>query len=1646
MTRLTVLLCGFVSLSIPFPAEAQVFELKQGDAISIVGSTLPERMQHDGYLETLIHRRFPEHQLKFRNLAFSADELTVQLRSAGFGSQDEHLAAHKTDVIFAFWGFNESFAGPAGLDKFKADLEAFVNHVRGQKYNDKSAPRVVLFSPIAWDDETAHGIPGAQENDPRLALYVAAMKEVAARLQVPFVDLFTPSQQLFRETRGPLTINGIHLTSEGNRLLAPAIDRALFGERKATSDWSELEPLRQAVVDKNFYWFHRYRTTDGYSSYGGRSYLKFVDDQTNREVMMRELEILDGMTSNRDRRVWAYAQGKDHAVDDSNLPPFIEVISNKTGPGPNGEHLFLSGEDSIRQMTVHKNMSVNLFADEAQFPELINPVQMAVDLKGRIWVAVWPSYPHWKPDEEMNDKLLILEDTDGDGRADNCKVFADKLHNPTGFEFWNGGVLVAVAPDVVFLKDTNGDDVADVRERVLHGIDSADTHHAANSFVFDAGGGVYFQEGVFHRTQSETPYGPQRNFDACVWRFDPRTYKFERYIPYGFANPHGHVFDRWGQDIVHDGTGANPYHGTVVSGYLPFPQKHPGAPQVYRQRTRPCSSTEILSSQHFPKELQGNLLAANVIGFQGILQYELREKGSSIEGTEVEPIVSSTDPNFRPADIEIGSDGAIYFTDWHNPIIGHMQHNLRDPSRDKKHGRVYRVTYNGAPLLKNPKIDGASAAELVELLDDPNDRVRYRARLALTAIPAADVLAAATAWLARQDKSVAEYEHQRLEVLWLHQSHDIVNVELLKQVLGSPDHRARAAAVKVVSYWRDRVPGALELLVAAAADESAPVRLEAVRAASFFTQPEAIEIPIVAAELGTDEYLDYVRTETLKVLEPQWKTAEAAGHKTNFTTSAGRRFFLRNVDSRELVTLPRNEAVFDEFLFREGIADQYRNEALAGLAQLHNISTLQVLLDTIRGLDQKQRDVSVVYDLVRLLTSRQQTELEPVRNQLVEMATTSGYPVVRQIGYVALISADNSVEPAWTLATSSIANLRDFLSALPLVLDPSVRTALYPRVKALLTELPAGLAGANQGGGVYGRYVRIELPGNNRTLTLAEVEVLSDGKNIAPQGRASQINTSHGGDAKRAIDGVNSGLFGMNGQTHTAENTKDPWWELDLGEERSIEGVQVWNRREGDLGKRLEGFTLKILDAGRNVVFEKKGVPAPDRSVKLDLDGEGSQGVVRRTAMNALVTVRGYERESFDAIKPFALTGRDRVAAMRALQKIPRQDWPVEEAKPLADSVLAFLAAIPEADRRNPSAIEALQFGELLASLLPASDAARVREQLGQLGVQVVRLATLPHRMSYDQERIVVQAGKTVEFIFENPDLMPHNFVIVQRGALEEIGLLAEANAQKPEFAAADYVPQSNQVLLASRLLAPQDSQTFSFQVPNEPGVYPFVCTYPGHWRRMYGALYVVENRQEYLADTDAYLAAHPLEPVDEMLKFLRPRKEWALEELVASLPLLEEGRSFENARQIFTVANCVGCHKLNGVGNELGPDLSKLELDKYKPADIVRDILEPSWRINEKYESWTVLLDDGKIVTGMLLKEDDQSLTLIENPLAKTPPVTLAKSAIEERKKSLTSIMPKGLLDRLRREEILDLLAYVISRGNAKSPLFGDGHGHHGH
>jgi putative heme-binding domain-containing protein len=925
--------------------------------------------------------------------------------------------------------------------------------------------------------------------------------------------------------------------------------------------------------------------------------------------------------------------------------------------------------------------------------------------------------------------------------------------------------------------------------------------------------------------------------------------------------------------------------------------------------------------------------------------------------------------------------------------------------------------------------------------------VRYRARIELSGRPTKDVLAAAEKWIASLPNSDPNIEHHLLEALWLYQQHNVVNETLLRRLLRSSDFRARAAATRVLCYWRDRVPSALELLRESADDDHPRVRLEAVRAASFFTVPEAVEVPLIAAEKPSDKYLDFTREQTMRTLEPHWKKALAEGREIALATEAGARFFLRGMSMEQLLARPRTLTVWRELLFRPGVADTLRNEALAGLAKAQSTSEQAILLAAINHLDQQpSSDETVMLDLVRLLAARKGAALAGARQEIEALAAAARQPILRHMALATLVDLDRSADPAWTLATRSISSLDDLLHAVPWISDPGLRASLYPRIEPLLRELPANLASptSNQPGAV-GRYVRIELP-RRGTLTLAEVEVYSGGRNIARSGKASQKNTAHGGDAARGIDGNSSGAYGAGGQTHTEENTGRPWWEVDLLDEQPIDSVVIYNRTDGDLGERLAGFTLTVLNARREVVYSQERIPAPAVKAEFTLAGSSPQARVRRSAMNALTSIRGQEAPSFAALAEFVRSDVDRLAAVRAMQRIPRQYWPAEQAAPLLQVLIEQVRKTPVADRTSPATLDLLELADGLASLLPVDQGRAVRQQLRELGVRVVRVGTLPERMAYDKDVLAVAAGKPVEFVFENSDFMPHNFVIALPGSLEEIGMQAEATAQQPDAAARHYVPVNNKILLASPLLQARQIQKLSFTAPTQAGVYPYVCTYPGHWRRMYGALYVVEDLDEYLANPEGYLAAHRLPIRDALLKDRRPLTQWKFEDLAADVQAMVKGRSFAHGKQMFQVASCTGCHRLNETGQVFGPDLTQLNPPR-QPLDLLKDLIEPSARIEEKYQSYTFETDAGKFITGMILEETPEMVRIIENPLAKAEPLVLKKSQIVQREKAPASIMPKGLLDKLTRDEILDLLAYVYGQGNAQHAVFqGVGHGHHEH
>ncbi len=430
---------------------------------------------------------------------------------------------------------------------------------------------------------------------------------------------------------------------------------------------------------------------------------------------------------------------------------------------------------------------------------------------------------------------------------------------------------------------------------------------------------------------------------------------------------------------------------------------------------------------------------------------------------------------------------------------------------------------------------------------------------------------------------------------------------------------------------------------------------------------------------------------------------------------------------------------------------------------------------------------------------------------------------------------------------------------------------------------------------------------------------------------------------------------------------------------------------------------------------------------------------VRHAAIVALVSTAGHEEEVFSLLAKFVQQGTDTESAIEALRQMRSEKWPSRQIGPLADHLVQYITSSPIETRTSPPLVEARKLAEQLAARLPEDHARRIRQALGDLAVRVIEIRTVRDQMAYDTTEIAVAAGRPVEIVLVNNDIQPHNMVLVKPGSMFQVGTFIDQNTTSAAFAAAGYVPPSDQILRATRMLEPNAQDRVSFTAPGEPGVYPYMCTYPGHWMKLFGRMVVVADLEQYGKDPAGYLAGNQLPILDELLIDRPIVENYAFESLRPLLARLGEKRSFDRAKNLFTQATCASCHRINGQGGAVGPDLADVA-KRLKPEVILEDIVDPSKRLHEDFQTWLILWN-GRPVTGIMKFEDRQTIHLVTNPLISCEPIVIPKDEIDQEQQATvrltTSTMPVGLLDRLTREEILDVLTFLVASGDANHELF---------
>ncbi|TVQ01346.1 MAG: L-sorbosone dehydrogenase [Planctomycetaceae bacterium] len=528
-------------------------------------------------------------------------------------------------------------------------------------------------------------------------------------------------------------------------------------------------------------------------------------------------------------------------------------------------------------MKVADEAVVNLFAAD---PDIRKPIQINFDSRGRLWVASSEVYPQIKPGEIANDKILVLEDTTGDGVCDVSTVFADGLLIPTGVvPDEQGGAYVAASTELLHFADTDGDGVADQRRVVLSGFGTEDTHHLIHTLRWGPDGCLYFNQSIYIHSHVETAFGTRHLDGGGIWRYRPDTGELS-VLCKGFVNPWGHVFDAHGESFATDGAyfeGINYVFPDSVFVKSPGELRwlggmNPGSPKH-------CG-LEVISGSHFPESWWGDLVTNDFRG-QRVCRFTVRPAGSHYTSRQQPEVLTSSHIAFRPIDARMGPDGALYVADWYNPIIQHGEVDFRDERRDRERGRVWRVHMPGRPLDSLPDFEAASTDGLIELLEHPSLAVRQFARQHLWSRVrqnAGEVLEAVSLWRdAATDES--RLATRSLEHQWLGEVAGQFALDAFEIVAGmQPGSVARTSLRSAVRSGGLEHPAVAARITASALGDHAASRLEAVvalgqaesGAASIEATKTLLEVAQRFGEGADDPLLDFALWQSFRRLSGSW--------------------------------------------------------------------------------------------------------------------------------------------------------------------------------------------------------------------------------------------------------------------------------------------------------------------------------------------------------------------------------------------------------------------------------------------------------------------------------------------------------------------------------------------------------------------------------------------------------------------------------------------------------------------------------------------------------------------------------------------------------------------------------------------------------
>ena len=1259
-------------------------------------------------------------------------------------------------------------------------------------------------------------------------------------------------------------------------------------------------------------------------------------------------------------------------------------------------------EESLKAFDVPDGFVMELVAAS---PDIGQPMNLAFDERGRLWVSSTLEYPYpAPPNRKGRDTIKVFEDTNGDGRYDKITTFADCLNIPTGLHPYKDGVIAWSIPNIWNLQDTNGDGRADTRTRLFGPLGyERDTHGMHSSFTRGLDGWLHITHGFNNTTTLNATDG------SSIQMNSGNTYRVQldgssvQQFTFGQVNPFGMCLDALGNFYTAD-CHSSPIYQLIRGSYYPsFGKPHDGtgfAPLVIRHNHDSTGLCGIVFNQssHWPQEFRDNIFVGNVITSR-VNRDKINWHGSSPKGVEKPDLIRTRDPWFRPVDLQFGTDGALYIADFYNRIIGHYEVRLDHPGRDREMGRIWRLVYNGPEAKHLAKPVDLTQAKLRTAINELSSPLLAR-RMTATEYLVDDIGTPAVEPLGQAIvKSNASSELKAHGAWALHRLAKLDEPTLLR-LAKDKKTLVRSHSRRIAGAQKTWTPTVHKMVLTGLEDESPHVRRAAADALALRPHAENIR-PLLRALDSVPERDEHLQHALRIALRNNFRSAERLADFDDLKSNkAALRHLMR-------VALAVESPFAGELLLANlETAELGINEMAKTLRHIAR-NTPQGGLERLAAVVQKQfaADIDVQAEL-----------LLEINEGLVQRGLTAEKAVLHWARELAqkLLASAKSVETHWR--SEPVKGTPP--SALPWIVESrgvqpkASKWENHPHPEHP-TRSPWLPQARNSNDGKRNERYATSLPPGGESLTgilrSAPFSMPDELRFFLCGHRGFPNDPAHDKNYVRLLD-ASTGAELQRAYPPRNDTGVSVRWKGDTGQSVYLEVV------DGDTGGAFAWLGIARLNVDLEIFAERKIISS------LRPGGERLTGIFRSTDFDipaklafTIIGHSGNPDRPVNGKNYFQLV--DSISG-RVLKKTapPRNDGGVEMEWDLREFAgRRVRLEIVDGDTNGSFAWLAVGGFEPNVAPIPEHDLQTITRR--QTAVARVVHDLKLREVLISAESIAHNPAASTEARSLVAQALLANGTAPQQTKLGDL-LMDETAPESLRLAIANngtHLPAVQEFLLKALCQAPAELQVKLARalVQNQAGANR-ILTAVEKSQAPAGLLMDIHIRDRFPKDRVAALTKNTPKPSAEVERLIADR--------IAEYR--EKGGHAESGKKIYATY-CATCHKRGNIGADIGPQLEGIGnrgVDR-----LVEDIIDPNRNIDVAFHYSIAALKDGRVITGLKRREVDQTVVFAT---IEGKEIVIQKSEIENqvKVKSPASIMPTGFGQAIPASDFRDLLEYLLT------------------